>query len=314
MSFDASEAEPLSTLKEGAGRLALRIASGGGEVESGPSLVTAFASGRAVVLSGDGAFESVRAFADVFAAGRLVWVPVPATAVDPVDLFGGPAPQSGRGPGADLLDVIDAARSDDGLFVVVLEGFDRAAPDHYLAPLLQCYADAGRPRGARSLALAAPDGEPRRLSWPPNVLLACTPCDGPSALPAGRGVWRHAVLFDAGDEVVSGGDGGGPLSALAFEAWRSGVGELADCPDDPFDPESLGASGPSSHAARHLYCSARSLGLSPDAARTLAFVGSVLPTAPAPRAALERAEAALPGTAESVPARLTTLITGLDAP
>jgi hypothetical protein len=93
-----------------------------------------------------------------------------------------------------------------------------------------------------SVAALAQDDPYRRfarLSWPPNVLIACVPVDGPAALPIAASFWRHCAMVHASsrnsiDDTVEGlgrTDRVQPAaSAISATAWRNNLsgGEAID--------------------------------------------------------------------------------------
>lgn len=239
----------------------------------GAALLAAFATGRAVVVAGDGAADALHAVAEGVAGGRSTWIPVSATLSDAASLLTQPAHGTVWPNPGGLLDAVERA-ADGRLALVVLEGFDRAASDHYLDPLLQCYADARHGRGARTLPYLGIDGAPRRLAWPPNLLLACVPSGGPSALPPGATFWTHAVLSDVGD--VSRGPEEG-LSEVAPATWDAAVQAGTDGGEVPSLTDDLKPSVAAMRSAAALYHAALAFNVPEPDARQLAFLGAVLP-------------------------------------
>ena len=260
----------------------------------GAALLAALASRRPAVVAGDGAHDALRAAADAVAGGRLTWVPVPPTVADPADLLATHAP-SGRvavHPGG-LLATAERAAADGRLALVVLDGFDRAPADYYLDPLLQAHADARLGARARTVPYVGLDGHPRRLAWPPNLLLACVPSGGPSALPPGAGFWKRAVLVDVGDGPRL-AEPAAPPTEVAPQAWGAA---LDPPPDDEPVPDLTGGTEPPPQAARSahaLYRAARAFNVSESDARALAFVGAVLPHVPDPAAGRDAIDRVVP--------------------
>ncbi|PAP74166.1 hypothetical protein [Rubrivirga marina] len=303
---EESEDAPVGTLVESvedaAVALAGRIRAGGGDFATGPTALAAFLTGRAVVVAGDSAYDLLRALADVVADGRLTWIPAAPTLASPTDLLGAFEPAVGRfvpHPGG-LLAELEGGGPDDPMSVVVVEGFDRAPPEHYLTPLVQAYADAGKPR-ARTLPHAAVDGSPRRLTWPPSVLLALTPSEGSGGFPAGPAFWREAVLLDAGDDFVS---PVAPPSWLSSNAWRRARAGV-EPGDRPFHVE--GSSPSVDRATADLYAAATHLGLGPDDARRAAFVAAQIPNQAAVDDARNAMQIALGAAAAPLEGRLARL-------
>jgi len=286
----------------------LRVASGSVRMRLvtedhlvGAALLAAFATHRAVVVAGDGGPTALRAVAEVVAGGRMTWIPVPPTLTDPAGLLTTSDPSTGRPaphPGG-LLAAAERAAADGRLALVVLDGFDRAPSDHYLDPLLQCYADAGRSRTARTLPYVGLDGTPQRLAWPRNLLLACVPSGGPSALPPGPTFWKHAVLVDvggAGDAPVMAGVKYDPdLREIDLDAWASAVDAVSPSPHDlPDLTGSLDAPAVAVRSAAALYRAALAFNVPEADARRIAFVGAVLPHAPDEDAGADAVAKAVP--------------------
>ena len=300
---DAPEGAPVESVEDAAAALAGRVRSGGGDLETGPAALAAFVTGRAVVVAGDAAHDLLRVLADVVAGGRLVWIPASPTLASPTDLLGSFEPAVGRfvpHPGG-LLAELGRARPEGATSLVVVEGFDRAPPEHYLTPLVQAYADAGRPR-PRTVPYSGTDGSPRRLAWPPGVLLALTPSGGGGGFPAGPAFWREAVLLDAGDALVA---PTAPTSWLPVSAWQR-ARESFTTSDQPFRID--GVSPSADRAAADLYAAAIHLGLGPDDARRAAFIAAHVPTLPTADDALDAARAALGADADALDARLDRLV------
>lgn len=257
-----------------------------------PALIATLSSGRAIVAAGDGGHDVLGAFADVFAGGRLVWIPVSPTLFDPAALLTQPTTAGGATPHpGGLLATLEAARTHDGLVLVVIDGYDRAATDHYLDPLLQCYRDADRGRGARTLPYVGLDGAPMRLAWPANVLIACVPSAAESAIAPSRSFWADAVLLDAGDAVAE-AEAKAELSDVSLTDWAADSEPVVET-------ASLSGAAPTiRRAAEELYQRARAAALSHDRARRLAFTGSVVPALSDADAVTLAAEANFPGAAD----------------
>jgi hypothetical protein len=167
-------------------------------------LRTCLISGLVPIVTGPRAYEALASFAATFAGGRLTWIPVSGSTFEPQDLFGKFDVHSGRivpHPGGLLSEIVGAERT-DGLRLIVLDGFNRGATDSYLVPLLESYSDATSGRTPREIPLADrgllnpndPYFSRARVKWPSNVLLACVPASGSSALPVSADIWKHATL------------------------------------------------------------------------------------------------------------------------
>jgi hypothetical protein len=171
-------------------------------------LHAAFLSGLLPVLTGDGAYATLKNYAQCIAGGRLLWIPVSAAVIEPEDLLGRYdsamrrfVPHPNR-----LIDVLLHAQDSDELFVVVLDGINRAAIDSYLSPLLALLADAWKEKCyRRALSLLHP-GEiesacayqaAAQLIWPPNVLLAGIWAKGALNPPPSISFWERVAFIVA---------------------------------------------------------------------------------------------------------------------
>jgi hypothetical protein len=160
----------------------------------------AFASGFVPIVSGARALEALEAYAHVICAGRQLVVEVTSAIADVQDLFGKlehgyfiPHP-------AGLLDLIRAARKNEGPFLVVLDGINRGASESFLLPLLRLI----RSRTAsiplfhpRAIDPSDPYRSEARVQWPANLLLAATVIKGPTTLPVAPDVWKDSILVAA---------------------------------------------------------------------------------------------------------------------
>jgi hypothetical protein len=94
---------------------------------------------------------------------------------------------------AGLIDVVRAARENEGPFLVVLDGAYRGPTDSYLRPLI---------RPVRNHAASIPLFHPQaidasdpyrseaRVQWAPNLLLAATAIEGPTTVPVAPDIWN----------------------------------------------------------------------------------------------------------------------------
>jgi hypothetical protein len=211
----------------------------------------ALAAGLVPIVEGQRAYALLRAYGHAVAGGRVHWVPVTPTLLEPADLLGRREAASGRFvPAATgLLGVIADAADREELHLVVLDGCNRAPIEGYLLPILQSaeawrVGDAIRTIPLASEAALAQDDPFRRfarLGWPPNVLIACIPVDGPAALPIAASVWRHCAMVHASSrssvddtgEGVGRADGVQPLaSAISATAWRDNLNGGAAADDE----------------------------------------------------------------------------------
>lgn len=173
-----------------------------------PALHAAFLSGAMPLVSGDSGLEALERYASTVAGGRSLWVNVPPTSMEPADLLGRFDAQSGRvlPHPSGLLDLLLYAAQpaqQDHLFVVVLDGVNRAAVDAYLLPILACYTCNLYTASGRGLSLIHPglisQDDPYAaaayLQWPQNVLLAGTLIEGSATVPLPPAIWSHALLI-----------------------------------------------------------------------------------------------------------------------
>ncbi len=153
------------------------------------------------LIVGPDALDMAECYAAVIAAGRALTIPISPATIEPTDLLGHLDTQTGswRLHAAGLLDLLTVASTlaaREQLFVVVLEGVNRAPVESYLLPLLACVRDS-----RRSIALAHPtqlpasSPYPARISWPRNVLLIGTVSEGRMSLPLVQEMWAHAALL-----------------------------------------------------------------------------------------------------------------------
>ncbi len=160
----------------------------------------AFASGLVPIISGARALEALGAYAHVMCAGRVLTVEVTSAIADVQDLFGKLENRTFVPHPAGLIDVVRAAKENEGPFLVVLGGVNRGPTESYLLPLI---------RLVRSHAASIPLFHPQaidasdpyrseaRVQWPPNLLLAATAIEGPTTLPVAPDVWNESILAAA---------------------------------------------------------------------------------------------------------------------
>jgi len=182
-----------------------------GDALIGVALHSAFVSGLMPLVTGPTALAVLEAYAHHVTGGRIVWAPVTPTMLKPTDLFGDVHPATMRfmPHPAGLLDVLLFAvqpEQQDNLFLVVLDGVNRAAVDAYLLPLLFCYSTAWNSWMQRALPIVHPTLlEPSNpyaaaasLSWPKNVLLSGTLVRGAATVPLATDMWAYACLIETG--------------------------------------------------------------------------------------------------------------------
>ncbi len=205
----------------------------GEEASLAVKMHSAFTSGLVPLLTGSRALAAFETYAQAVSGGRVVWVPVTPTMLKPADLFGDVHSVTGRfAPHpAGLLDVLLFAaqpEQSDKLFIVVLEGVNRAAADAYLLPILTCYSAMRNDYIRRALPIVHPGFiEPSnpyaaaaRLVWPENVLLAGTLVNGAATVPLAPDLWAYACVIETGRGRI-GQKNGAPLQCaeVTLQAW-----------------------------------------------------------------------------------------------
>ncbi|MBS1984405.1 MAG: hypothetical protein JST16_09540 [Bdellovibrionales bacterium] len=182
----------------------------------------AFAGALLPVLGGSHAVEALQAYAQVVAAGRCVVVQVTSAVADIQDLFGRVVQGRFIPEASGLIDIIRAASSSSGLFVVVLDGINRGPTESYLLPLVRSVVRRGgeislfHPAGVSS---SDPYRGEARLKWPENLLLAATVLEGPTTLPVAPALWADGVYIDV-QAVPRVGAAGEPSDA-SLELFRT---------------------------------------------------------------------------------------------
>lgn len=183
------------------------------------------------VLAGPAAQTAVEAYARVVTAERLVVVNVSALAVEPADLFGKVGSDGRFSPhSAGLCDLFAAARASTGNTLVVLEGANRAPPESVLIPLVRAWRLGTAVRLFHPAAIDEDDpyADCDSVTWPRNVLFACTLVEGATTLPVPSELWSSAVFVEIQAEQVS----------EAREASNSEVdpaSDLLSLPDEEVD-------------------------------------------------------------------------------
>lgn len=213
-------------------------------------LHAAFLAGVMPVLAGSGAFKALEAYAESVTGGRWLWLPITPAILGPSDLLGqvDPAARCFLPATGGLLDLLLHARGTDELYLVVLDGINRAAVETYLTTILACYSDAWCGGRGRALPLLHPSAvspdDPYAsvpwLPWPPNVLLAGTLVDGAVSVPIPPSFWTAATLIhlDAFNTEVGAGEASAravsgqpdsaesPTTAVSLETWRAWQGKV----------------------------------------------------------------------------------------
>jgi hypothetical protein len=217
--------------------------------------------GLVPLVTGEEGFAALTAYAAGVAGGRLLWVPTSPALLEPRDLLGrvDPATRSVVPEPNGLLDLLMTAAATEDLYLVVLDGINRAPIEAFLLPLLACYRDAWRlgPGVARSLSIAHPnavdEADPYRqavgLRWPPNVLLAGTLVGGIATLPLPPDLWSFATFVPTAAAertgAVEAGSEPSARSSVELVAWKRWREEARRVTTDAWDGvvERLGDEG-----------------------------------------------------------------------
>lgn len=146
----------------------------------------ALGAGLIPALEGEAAIPALKAVAQIIACGRIAVIPVPLTALTPLDLFGTIDTQRqafipATGGLAD--DILQAQQHPDELLLIVLEGIDRVAGMPVYAPLFRHYLEVRQADSSvapinlfhpRAVAPEDPYVKLAWFTWPRNVLLTAT--------------------------------------------------------------------------------------------------------------------------------------------
>ena len=192
------------------GALSQRLLSNGVSPQIGQVLHCALLSGTVPIVIGPDALDVVRSYADCVSGGVFHWIPVGGALFEATDLLGRIDPSSRSfvpHPGGLLELLLDDS---DTVHLVVLDGFNRAASDGYLLPIVQLLRDTAEGHCRLTIPLVPPgiarDGDPygaaHQVAWSRNVLLVLRPTMGTSMLPVPRELWEHCVMIDTDSAAV----------------------------------------------------------------------------------------------------------------
>lgn len=197
----------IGEIKELKSRMIRTLRALGVSTTSYQPIHAAFASGLVPIVSGSRALEALEGYAHVMCAGRVLVVEVTSAIADVQDLFGRLENRTFVPHSAGLIDVVRAARENEGPFLVVLDGANRGASESYLLPLIRLVRNrtASIPLFHRqSIAPSDPYRSEARVQWPANLFLAATAIEGPTTLPVAPDVWDASILVvaDADGEFI----------------------------------------------------------------------------------------------------------------
>ncbi|MEZ4863839.1 MAG: hypothetical protein R3C14_21125 [Caldilineaceae bacterium] len=220
--------------------LCVRIMACGISPIVGLNLHSLLLAGSVPILIGKSSFDVISAYADCISGGRLHWVPISGTLFEPSDLLARFDPTS-RNLIPHPSGIIDLLLDEsDSMHIVVLDGFNRAAVDGYLIPLLKSVHDvaSGMPL-PRSIPLA-----PHRLmsqtdiyadisqiAWKRNVLLILVPSIGTSTLPVPAELWEWCSIIGtdkAYSDAQSATNEKKRVKASDWDNWRQGARQGAE--------------------------------------------------------------------------------------
>lgn len=190
----------IAEIKELRPRIIRALRSLGVQTTAYQPIHAAFAAGLMPIVSGARALEALEAYAHVMCAGRMLVLEVTSAIADVQDLFGKLEGRSFIPHPAGLIDVVRAARENEGPFLVVLDGANRGPTESYLLPLLRLirsHAASVPLFHPQAIAPSDPYRSEARVQWPANLLLAATVTEGPTTLPVAPGVWNESVLTAA---------------------------------------------------------------------------------------------------------------------
>jgi hypothetical protein len=193
-------------------------------------------------------------------AGRRIWfVPMPLTALSPLDLFGNmSADHQTFFPTGDLADIlIEAQEHPEQLGLVVLEGIDRVPFQPVIVPLLRQYRmvqqhvqrneeassrETLRLFHARALSADDPYQQISRLNWPSNLLLGVTFDHdmGSFSLPVPYTSWFLSIeKKDASNSDWQGEQIVRQIAPATWYAWEKEISLLEHNQHDLSFPEDL---------------------------------------------------------------------------
>lgn len=183
------EVKALADLPAAVDRLRVSLQQCGFDSGAGDVLVGALLASRVPVVTGPYAFDLVHAFADTFCGGLVAWASAQYAPMDPDSWLRTPlGPASAWGPFGTVAELLEGAHEHDRLFLVAIDGIDRAPAETFASPVFRSFAD-DRCR----LVLPTARG-PVSESWPSNVLLVTTAELGTTTFPLSPAAWVHGAL------------------------------------------------------------------------------------------------------------------------
>ncbi len=183
-------------------------------------------------ISGFASTSLVRAIAQAIANDRMWSVPVPLTALTPLDLFGKIDPEGrmfipATGSLADI--ILQAQMHPQELAIVLLEGIDRVPATPVAVPLLRQYIQVRQNRmqpgplnlfHPRAITSDDPYLELVQFTWPRNILLAVTCDDDNSSLPLPEICEPWLAYIEARHSTASLAPSSSSFPSVPFDTWQ----------------------------------------------------------------------------------------------
>ncbi len=295
------DVKTLNDLAAALKRLRASLETSGFVPSAGDALVGALLALRVPVVTGPYASDLVHAFADTFCGGAVAWASAHYAPAEPDGWLRTPlGPASEWGPFATVADLIADARVHDRLFLVAIDGVDRAPAESFASPVFRCFAD-----DRRRLVLPTSRGTVSE-AWPANVLLVTTAELGATTFPLSPAAWVHGALVPGpwARSERSPSPGSRALTPAAWyaavEGAQAAVASLGAVPPWLVDADADGL------VLRETLAS-MALGRDGPTAERDAFVAAVLPVLAARGEAEVASRLALGGFPDEVAARLVSL-------
>lgn len=165
-------------------------------------------AGGVPVLVGESALDILETYAACVTGGRVLWLPIAPSLLESADLIGKPdaATRNFVPHAAGLADLLlEAKRRPDNLYLVVLDGINRAAIEHYLQPMLNLYHELWHTSRTHSFPFFHshavlendPYAELAQMHLTQNILITATLSDGMAVIPPPASFWSKAAFIDA---------------------------------------------------------------------------------------------------------------------
>ena len=164
-------------------------------------ILATLAAGQIPIVLGTSGLKALLSVGDVVAGGRTLVVSVSPNCTEPLDVFCRAERCVSGAVRSQLLELLRGAEQEEGAFLVVLEGINRAPVESYLYPLANSYCS--RFEGIeRTIGFWNPSGDSQdgddflaHFRWPKNVWLAATAVRGPSVLPLAADILHLSTII-----------------------------------------------------------------------------------------------------------------------